>query len=100
MTSDDRLAMLKIDLGITNDHYDMRLRQYLEQAAEEIAREGITLADAVSDDNLQIMYAGWMWRKRQNGDEMPRMLRRQLNNRLMSEKMGKKKLKRRRRSNG
>ena len=88
MTDTDKLAMLKIDLGITNDHYDERLEQYLTFAANEIKREGIKLlADDLTDDNLQIMYAAWMWRKRQDGDEMPRMLRYALNNRLMSQKM-------------
>ena len=88
MTDTDKLAMLKIDLGITNNHYDERLEQYLTFAANEIKREGIKLlADDLTDDNLQIMYAAWMWRKRQDGDEMPRMLRYALNNRLMSQKM-------------
>ena len=88
MTDADKLAMLKIDLGITNNHYDERLEQYLTFAANEIKREGIKLlADDLTDDNLQIMYAAWMWRKRQDGDEMPRMLRYALNNRLMSQKM-------------
>ena len=88
MTDTDKLAMLKIDLGITNDHYNERLKQYLTFAANEIKREGIKLlADDLTDDNLQIMYAAWMWRKRQDGDEMPRMLRYALNNRLMSQKM-------------
>ena len=88
MTDTDKLAMLKIDLGITNNHYDERLKQYLTFAANEIKREGIKLlADDLTDDNLQIMYAAWMWRKRQDGDEMPRMLRYALNNRLMSQKM-------------
>ena len=97
MTDADKLAMLKIDLGITNNHYDERLEQYLTFAANEIKREGIKLlADDLSDDNLQIMYAAWLWRKRQDGDEMPRMLRYALNNRLMSQKM--KRVKRRRKS--
>ena len=88
MTDTDKLAMLKIDLGITNNHYDERLEQYLTFAANEIKREGIKLlADNLTDDNLQIMYAAWMWRKRQDGDKMPRMLRYALNNRLMSQKM-------------
>ena len=97
MTDADKLAMLKIDLGITNDHYNERLKQYLTFAANEIKREGIKLlADDLTDDNLQIMYAAWLWRKRQDGDEMPRMLRYALNNRLMSQKM--KRVRRRRRS--
>ena len=87
MTDETKLEMLKVDLGIKNQAYDVRLKQYLEFAAEAIRREGITLKDCDGDDNLIIMYAAWMWRHRQQGDGMPRMLRYHLNNRLFSEKM-------------
>ena len=83
------LAALKIDLGITTDAYDSRLEQYLAAAAEYIEREGITLNESmVSDGNLQVMYAAYLWRKRDTGQGMPRMLRWHLNNRLFSEKVG------------
>lgn len=83
MTIETMLAMLKIDLGITATAYDDRLTQYLESAKAEIEREGVTLsADSVTDCNLVIQYAAWMWRKRDTGEGMPRMLRWQLNNRL------------------
>lgn len=83
MTIETMLAMLKIDLGITATAYDDRLTQYLESAKAEIEREGVTLsADSVIDCNLVIQYAAWMWRKRDTGEGMPRMLRWQLNNRL------------------
>lgn len=87
MTDSDKLAMLKIDLGITTEAFDTRLGQYLKSAKTEIEREGITLADSISDDHLIIMYAAWMWRKRDTGEGMPRMLRYRMNNRLFSEKM-------------
>ncbi|MDE6729629.1 MAG: hypothetical protein K2J71_02495 [Oscillospiraceae bacterium] len=38
------------------------------------------------DLHLELMYAAWMWRKRDTGETMPRMLRYQLNNRVFSEK--------------
>lgn len=76
------LQMLKIDLGISTTAYDDRLTQYLQSAAQEIKREGYTLTDSIEDGNLQIMYAAWMWRRRDTGAGMPRMLRWQLNNRL------------------
>ncbi len=83
------LAALKIDLGITTNAYDSRLEQYLAAAAEYIEREGITLNESmVSDGNLQVMYAAYLWRKRDTGQGMPRMLRWHLNNRLFSEKVG------------
>lgn len=87
MTDSDKLSMLKIDLGITTEAFDTRLRQYLESAKAEIEREGITLADSVPDDHLQIMYAAWMWRRRDTGEGMPRMLRYSMNNRLFAEKL-------------
>lgn len=83
MTTETKLQMLKIDLGITTTAYDERLTQYLQAAKKEIEREGVILSfDSQDDDNLQIMYAAWMWRKRDTGEGMPRMIRWQINNRL------------------
>ena len=76
------LSGLKIDLGITTTAYDVRLTAYLTRALEEIEREGVTLSDSVSDQNLVINYAAWMWRKRDTGEGIPRMIRWQINNRL------------------
>lgn len=83
------LTMLKTDLGITATAYNGRLDNYLESAATQIAREGITLDFASIDDmQLAVMYAAWMWRKRDGVDSgMPRMLRYLLNNRLFAEKV-------------
>lgn len=82
MDISDKLRALKIDLQLTSTGYDERLTQYLESAARKIRREGYTLKDSIDDDTLQIMYAAWMWRKRDTGEGMPRMIRWQLNNRL------------------
>ena len=88
MNENTMLEMLKIDLGITTTAYDSRLRQFLTSASEAIRIEGITLdSDETSDMNLVVMYAGWLWRKRDTAEGMPRMLRWQLNNRLFSEKV-------------
>ena len=82
------LAMLKVDLGITTTAYDTRLTQYINSAKEMIGTEGITLNQTdLEDAQLIVMYAGWMWRKRDTGEGMPRMLRYALNNRLFAEKM-------------
>lgn len=81
------LEMLKVDLGISTTAYDTRLLQYLTSAQDYIEREGITLnGEKVSDMNLVIMYAAWLWRKRDTAEAMPRMLRWNLNNRLFYEK--------------
>lgn len=82
------LPMLKIDLGITTNAYDERLTYYLTNAQKEIQREGATIGDSVDDSQLVVMYAAWMWRRRDSGEGMPRMLRYALNNRVFSQKMG------------
>lgn len=81
------LAGLKVDLGITTLAYDERLTAYLAYAQSEIQEEGITLSSSSQDDQLTIMYAAWMWRRRDTGEGMPRMVRYALNNRLFREKM-------------
>lgn len=88
MTDTEMLSMLKVDLGISGDGYDDRLGHYIESAKKNIGIEGITLdADDIPDCNLVIQYAAWLWRKRINGEGMPRMLRWELNQRLFHEKM-------------
>ena len=83
MNYESLLPSLKVDLGITTTAYDARLTEYLKRAGGEIGREGITLSpDAIDDQNLVINYAAWLWRKRDTGEGIPRMLRWQLNNRL------------------
>lgn len=84
------LEMLKVDLGISNNAYDVRLEQYLEAAQKEIIREGVTFPETLAVDDMQLIvtYAAWMWRRRDDMQGMPRMLRYQLNNRILSQKMG------------
>lgn len=81
------LTMLKTDLGITTTAYDERLQQYITSAQTQIEREGIELDDSVDDTQLVVMYAAWLWRRRDGMEGMPRMLRYALNNRLFSQKM-------------
>lgn len=82
------LDALKISLGITTDAYDHRLLWTIDSAVTEIKREGANIDPMNSIDDAQtvIMYADWMWRKRDTGDAMPRMLRYRLNNRVLQEK--------------
>lgn len=79
----DILTGLKIDLGITTSAYDERLKQYINAAITEITREGVTLNSG--DAHIVTMYAAWMWRRRDSGDGMPRMVRYALNNRVFQE---------------
>lgn len=90
MTEESRvqaLMMLKVDLGIKTPAYDERLDQYIKTACAEIAREGAVLSDSIPDLQLVVMYAAWLWRRRDSMEGMPRMLRYALNNRVFSQKM-------------
>ena len=79
------LTMLKTDLGIrTSTAYDARLEQLLTVAQREIIAEGASDLDASDalDQQLIVMYAAWLWRRRDEMTGMPRMLRLALNNRV------------------
>ena len=83
------LGMLKVDLGISSTAYDSRLGQYLTSAKAEIVREGMSFPTTLGVDDMQliVMYATWMWKKRETGEGMPRMLRYLLNQKVFSQKM-------------
>ena len=87
MDQETMLVALKVDLGITTTAYDVRLSQILTSAREAIKIEGIDLTENISDCNLIVMYAAWLWRKRDTAEGMPRMLRWMMNNRLFSQKL-------------
>lgn len=93
MTDQDLLTMLKVDLGFISNgetRIDTRLAQLLKIAEAEIKKEGATTLDKAQIDDAQliVMYAAWLWRKRDTQEDMPRMVRYALNNRVFSEKMG------------
>lgn len=87
MDNETMLTALKVDLGITTNAYDVRLSQYMESARAAIRIEGIDLTDSTDDCNLIVMYAAWLWRKRDTNEGMPRMLRWMMNNRVFSQKL-------------
>lgn len=88
-TTATALALLKVDLGILNSTaYDQRLTSIIDATTSAIVREGVsTLSDSTEDIQMVVIYAEWLWRKRDSGEGMPRNLRWLLNNRIMSEKM-------------
>lgn len=89
MTDLELLAALKVDLGITSTGYDSRLTQLVASAKAAVAREGAVLdLSNFEDCQIVIMYAGWLWRRRDTMEGMPRMLRWALNNKVFSGKMG------------
>lgn len=89
MTNSDILAMLKCNLQLIGNTWNEYLTQLIEVAAREIGREGVVLDTSQIDDvNLIVMYASYLYRKRNSDDvTMPRMLRYALNNRLFAGKV-------------
>lgn len=92
MMTRDILAMLKSNLQMHPQSIDKARDEYLTQLIEvskrEIKREGIELyTHRIDDVNLIVMYASWLYRKRNEGGPMPRMLRYALNNRLFAGKV-------------
>lgn len=87
MTDAELLTMLRADLqnppGLLNDYLDFLIKS----AKEQIAEKGITLDISSNEDcHLIIMYASWLYRKRNSNDGMPRMLQYELHSRLIHEK--------------
>lgn len=80
------LKALRVDLGITSEAFSQRLLSKIRTAQARIEEEGITLEDTEQDRDLVVMYAAYLWRSRVSGEDMPRMLRYALNNRLFSRK--------------
>lgn len=88
MTNGEILDMVKANLSIASGTWNSYLENLIAVSRKEIAREGITLdEDDISDCNLIVMYASYLYRKRaEDTAGMPRMLRYALNNRLIAEK--------------
>ena len=83
------LKSLKVDLGIlSTSAYDERLTEIIKSSFQMIVKEGAATlnADVLEDAQLIVMYSAWVWRRRDSGEGMPRMVRWALNNRILSEK--------------
>lgn len=82
------LVRLKIDLGIINSTaYDQRLLSLLNVAKKEIEKEGATLdLGDISDSELVIDYARYLWQSRREPMTEPRSLRWRINNRIFGGK--------------
>ena len=89
MSTQERVLILKLNLQLMTDAFDGYLQQLLGAAEQMIAREGIALTSSAEDEQLRVMYAAYLYRKRaEDNPPMPRMLRYALNNRLFSQKAG------------
>lgn len=88
MENSTLMALLKADLDLLTvpKEREAYLTQQIEAAKSMIQREGITLTDTPEDIQLVVMYAAWLYRKRNTGEGMPRMIRYAINNRVMSQR--------------
>lgn len=90
MIADQRLDILKKDLQRLNSANDDYLRELMRLSEKAIEREGIRLKENdIESDMLVIQYTAYLFRKRAGTDTtMPRYLRWQMNNILLSQKAG------------
>ena len=88
MDNSTLMALLNSDLDLLTvpKEREAYLTQQIEAAKSMIQREGITLTDTPEDTQLVVMYAAWLYRKRNTGEGMPRMIRYALNNRVISQR--------------
>lgn len=87
MSDVERLELLKADLQNPPAAKDNYLFHLLLVAEAEITKEGIQLNESISCENLRIMYAAYLYRKRAAPETaMPRMLRWALNQELLRQK--------------
>ena len=82
------LALLKTDLGYTDDSITPEQEQYLihklEAARARIRKSGIDLNEAdYAHLDLLVSYAAYLYRRRDSNDPMPQSLRRALNNAII-----------------
>ena len=102
MTDTEKLALLKTNLQLLTNTQDEYLSFLLTAAAAAMTREGISNDSSADYNACQIDYAAYLYRKRASSTQsqatgtgfapgggetaMPRFLRYQLNNILMSQK--------------
>lgn len=89
MSDEEKLKILKCDLQLLTNAHDDYLGWLLELGAAKMKREGIKLLDTIEHDMTVIHYAAYLFRKRASDNTaMPRFLRYELNNLLLSQKGG------------
>lgn len=88
MNNGEMLQILKHDLQLTTTANDDYLVKLLEASKKLIEREGVTLENTgIEGDLIVCHYAAYLFRKRASSETaMPKFLRRELNNLLLSQK--------------
>ena len=91
--TENQLAMLKVDLGLRTVTQDQTtyLGSLLDTAQQRLTKDGVTLTSGEAEhDQLVVMYAAWLYRKRAEdpeGTAMPKMLKLLRNSILFGQKM-------------
>ena len=87
-----KMTMLTMALDMRNppDARKAQLQDLLTVAASRLTDMGITLDESLSDAQLQVDYAAWMYRRKMlvNGPAMPRYLQVDIHDRLIRQKGG------------
>lgn len=87
MNQDELLTVLKKDLQIITTANDEYLTKLLAFSKDLMTREGIILDDSLECQMIQVHYAAYLFRRRGGSEtSMPRFLRYELNNLLLSQK--------------
>lgn len=87
MNQDELLTVLKKDLQIITTANDEYLTKLLSFSKDLMTREGIILDDSLECQMIQVHYAAYLFRRRGGSEtSMPRFLRYELNNLLLSQK--------------
>lgn len=87
MNQDELLIVLKKDLQIITTANDEYLTKLLSFSKDLMTREGIILDDSLECQMIQVHYSAYLFRRRGGSEtSMPRFLRYELNNLLLSQK--------------
>lgn len=81
------LSLVKTTLGISTTAFDVAITNDIEYARVELGNKGLVLDETspttgAGDIQIVVMYATWLWNKREAGAEMPRMLTTAINDRF------------------
>ena len=87
-TTANVLSMVKINLGISTTAYDAAIINDVSYARSCLSDFGLILDETdPSEAYLTVMYTTWLWRERETGQKMPRMLEAAMNNKLAHQLM-------------
>lgn len=81
------LSLVKTTLGISTPAFDVAITNDINYARTELGNKGLILDETdptkgAADIQIVVMYATWLWNKRETGAEMPRMLSLAINDRF------------------